>query len=268
MIKFFVEDIDQEIIKLKNVKSNLVLNLNLLDNKKNYQYIWDICNYELKIADLEILRGEKLKAKFNLMNSINYLLKYRIIGDLLRKICLRVLTDEDFSDDFRLHCSNILKKFLDSSSLNMNDLQKSNIAFILEEFTNEKYKIKKMNLNKANLYLFSKSPFSVLNYIGLPEIEISSYPLYSPKNENYYQKLKDYNIIIENGDYLEEGKSFRHLFKDSFIFKEKITSFDEKLLKYYKELLKEFANWSAKEIKKWEEKTKILEYFQIGDKIS
>lgn len=269
MINLFPEDIVEEITKIKNMKSKLVINLRNINKSDKIRYYEKIIHLELQIADMEIIRGYHDKAISNIKNGLIFLDKIQNSQYFIEKICLRGLIEEKFPlknrDLFFTHYIKT-KDFFNENLEQISASLRNIYAFVIDEFVQNKFKANIQNLNKSHFYLFQHTPFMYLHLIPKPEIKMGSFPLYSIQFEKIFSNYSenwdvfsiDNNIIYPHLEYIKFQKFANN-------FKNKILENNPRLLDFYEYLIGAFSDWDTNKIRQWEEKTNILSHFKRGD---
>jgi hypothetical protein len=268
LIKFFQEEVDNNILRIKNMKSNLVMNLPLInedEKKKNY---WKIVQLELYIVDIEIQRDQYAKAGRNLLNAIKFLKKIENQNQFQKKIELRGLIEEKFPEDKRKEFGLLLKDHLEEDEENETQIRNNLYSFIIDKIKKNNGIIKMQNLNKSHFYLFQNTPFRYINALALPTPKISSHPIFSEQFDSFFSNSStEWHYFKKINNRIVPDIKYYDLLNKKEGFTRRINNFEDSLLMLYDEKLNDFSKLNTKQIKEWEKSTMVLDFFTYGSKI-
>lgn len=259
---------EQQLQKLISLKSKKIIELSLLNDEQKLKNYLEISQLELLIAHYEIENGSPKNAILNIYNSMKFFNRLGGYEEMIKKILLRAFLDDHFNDLIYLKLSAIIKIYINNTTRRLNPLLKKNIDFIIDEFSNNEFLLKRMNVNKMILYLLSKTPFPKIEYIGLPVIKISSYPLYSEEVLTYIDNLKSWKVYNLENKHIFPSKNYSIVKKSADNYRKDLISKDPNLYEKYVASIDDFSQWDSNKIEKWEKRTKILDYFMPGDIIT
>ncbi|WP_371804544.1 hypothetical protein [Candidatus Lokiarchaeum ossiferum] len=271
MRNLFPKDIDCEIVKIKQQKSNLIMSLRDISDIEKQCLYKKIIPLELQIADMEIIRGFYDKAISNIKNGLIFLEKLGNSENFMEKIYLRGLIEEKFPENSRNHFYELLigcKPIEEEDAQQISTSLRNFYAFVIDEFTQKKLKANIQNINKAHFYLFQNTPFMHINAIVKPEIKVGSFPLHSIKFERFFSNYSEnWDIFHKENNLIQPRLEYDKFKIFARNLRNKMLKISPHLIEYYEELLYDFSEWDSTRIKEWEEKTTILVHFKRGDTI-
>jgi len=264
-IKYFLEDDKLEKIEyLKNVKSNLILNLKDMKESEKMDVLKIIGKYELLIMDLEIENQnyyEVYDALYSAIHAYKRAGNYETIINIALKSLLTRQFDKDVKDKMFILIKDPNFKFESIPSFDY-------LKHILYEYVEHNLPFYKQNINKVPLYILQNLKFDDTRLQTLNTYAISVHPFYSKQITSQIKTLENYNAIkiIDNKICPKENYN---LIKNPARAYENAMKIEKKsiLVKIHK-LIFEFSKWNTQKIKKWEKNTGLLNYFSTGEEIS
>lgn len=244
----------------------MILNLKLRSGDNYLRDLKSIGEYEVQIADLEIEKGNFDKAAHNLLSAVKF---FTILNDKsIFLIALRSIIDKNFNVNIKREFFKVLNRI---KTIGQNLSRKSNrfLKFIITQYVENQYTLKKQNINKLPLYISSNLSFSENLLIDVPEISISTHPYYSSEIIQFLSSIEkckiikiQKNLVFPQENFkifiLNEAKKFRDdekIQKSGFI--DKINS-----------LIEDFSQWKSIDIINWEKNLGLMDFFKTGEIIS
>lgn len=260
--KIFNENEDLGELEYKrNVKSNLIINLEKFNYEKRKLLLFIIGNYELRIADLEKKNENYNEVYDALFSGIHSFLRLNQF-EIAYNIALKSLMDTHFSKKIKIKMLILIKDGIFKSNFRYSyDFFK----YIIDQYKINRYPLKLQNINKLPLYLFNKLDFRDIKYPNLNPYEISIYPIYSKEYSKHLEVLERFKAFKKENKVIIPQSNYNIIKGGSNAFEFFIKKENNRLLSKINNLIKEFSNWSSKEINKWEKEISLLNYFSTGE---
>jgi len=264
--RYFIEDkkLVGRLTYLKNIKSNLILNLKQMIRNDRIQALEVIGRYELIIADINITNQnyqEATDALLSAISSYNELHKF----DITNKIALRSLLSDKFNKEFKDRMYLIIKGL--DFKLDKNP-SFDYLKYIIDQFVTHRYKTFYQNINKVPLYIFQNLEYEAILLQTLNDYEVSIHPFYSKEIIEHLELLEKKEAIKFEKNYIIRKENYNLIKGGANLFEMSVKSKKKNLLKKINRLIKDFSQWDTNKIKNWEKATGLLNYFSTGEEIS
>jgi len=259
-IHFYDENLKDKFQKIKNKKTNLLLNLNLFKKIEKIKALKKIAKLELKISDYYLKNNNFELASDSIFSAINSLVDIR--ADICYNIALKGLITKIFNDKVFREFFRVIKDLRKSTVSNNYEFFKH----IINQYVENSYPFKLQNLIKIPFYIFWMINFEDILDIKLNPYIVSRHPIYSKELSEHLKNLEK-NRIIKIKKMILPGIFYQIVRNTSFHYRTFIIGKNKNLIFEINQYIEDFAFFNTNQITDWEKKIKILDYFSTAERI-